>query len=158
MTTDQNTNLGERIETEAIHGFFGLTYASYLVLPRVLLQSMPDEWQTAFVRLVEQLHDAFSHVKQAEIYDVIPGREVEASSLTEAERQITGVTVVEPDEDEDGEYVDLDAEARYYDKDGDEIENWTRVIVPVAEPLPPYNRGRAKISLHVADSTDAAGI
>lgn len=157
MTTDRDTNLGETIETEAIHGFFGLTYASYLVLPRVLLQSMPDEWQTAFVRLVEQLHDAFSHVKQAEVYNVTPGREVEASSLTEAERQITGVTVVEPDEDEDGEYVDPDAETRYYDKDGDEIHYDTRIIVPVAEPLPPYNRGRTKIQPRMGDAIDEAG-
>ena len=40
---------------EAIHEFFGLTYASYLVLPRSVLQSMPDEWQQKFVSLLNQI-------------------------------------------------------------------------------------------------------
>jgi hypothetical protein len=47
-------------ETEPIHGYFGLSYASYLVLPRVMLQSMPEEWQRGFVRMLEELGDAVS--------------------------------------------------------------------------------------------------
>lgn len=42
------------VEHEAIHGYFDLTYASWLVLPRTLLQSMPDEWQAAFVALLRE--------------------------------------------------------------------------------------------------------
>jgi hypothetical protein len=147
--------MNDQTETEpdAVHGFFGLTYASYLVLPRVLLQSMPDEWQSRFVKLVEEYDDAFRHIEQAPVYDVIPGREVEAMSLTEMERRITGVTIVEPDEDEDGDYVDPDAVTKYYDKDGDEINEYTRVIVPIADPLPPYNRGRTIIPPRLAETT-----
>lgn len=132
-------------EHEAIHHFFGLSYCSHLVLPRVLLQSMPDEWQAQFVAVMREYDAAVHGIEQPEIYDVIPGREVEAGCLTEAERRATGVTVVQPDEDEDGEYVDPDAETKYYDKDSNEIEDWTRVVVPVADPLPPYNRGRTII-------------
>ena len=40
---------------EAIHGWFSLSYANYLVFPRSVLQSMPDEWQERFVALLEQV-------------------------------------------------------------------------------------------------------
>ncbi len=39
---------------EPVHGWFGLTYANYLVLPRTVLQSMPPEWQEKFVKLLEE--------------------------------------------------------------------------------------------------------
>ncbi len=42
-------------QREDIHGYFGSTYASYLVLPRSVLQSMPDDWQADFVGLVREL-------------------------------------------------------------------------------------------------------
>ena len=38
-----------------IHIFFGLSYAKYLVLPRSILQSMSEEWQRDFVKLLDQL-------------------------------------------------------------------------------------------------------
>jgi len=38
-----------------IHGWFGLSYCSYLVLPRSVLQSMPEEWQHKFVSLLEEI-------------------------------------------------------------------------------------------------------
>lgn len=133
---------------DAIHHFFGLSSCSHLVLPRVLLQSMPDAWQARFVQMMNEYDDAFRGIKQAEIYEVVPGRAVEASSLTEAERRITGVTLVEPDEDEDGEYIEPDAATMYYDKDGEEIEGYTRIVVPTADPLPPYNRGRTRLPIN----------
>lgn len=37
-----------------IHDWFGLSYSSYLVMPRTMLQSMPDEWQEKFVEMIEQ--------------------------------------------------------------------------------------------------------
>ena len=45
--------------SDAIHQAFGLSYANYLVIPRTVLQSMPDEWQEAFVALLEQTHVMF---------------------------------------------------------------------------------------------------
>lgn len=40
-----------------IHTHFGLSYAQYLVLPRSVLQSMPEEWQHKFVSLLEELDE-----------------------------------------------------------------------------------------------------
>lgn len=49
-------------EIEAVHGWFGLTYANYLCLPRAVLQSMPDEWQERFVGCLGELDAAFGHL------------------------------------------------------------------------------------------------
>lgn len=57
-------------EHEAIDLWFSLSYANYLVLPRSLLQSMPDEWQERFVTCLEQLNLAFHDTEQAPAYDV----------------------------------------------------------------------------------------
>ena len=42
-------------ESEPVHMFFGLTYASYQVLPRSILQSAPLWWQRRFVKLMEEM-------------------------------------------------------------------------------------------------------
>ena len=44
--------------SEPTQEMFGLTYASYLVLPRVILQSMPLDWQKDFAALIEKLETA----------------------------------------------------------------------------------------------------
>ena len=43
------------VEQEHIHEYFNLTYANYLVLPRSVLQSMPEDWQEKFVYLLERI-------------------------------------------------------------------------------------------------------
>jgi hypothetical protein len=48
--------------SEDIHGWFELSYSSYLVLQRSLMQTMPPEWQHAFVELLEELREAFPSV------------------------------------------------------------------------------------------------
>src|SRR4051794_4608793 len=45
-----------------IHTWFGLTYANYLVVPRSVLQSMPEEWQHRFTALLAEMEDNFSHL------------------------------------------------------------------------------------------------
>lgn len=45
-----------------IHGYFGLTYANYLVLQRSLLQSMPVEWQERFTACLNEIDTAISNV------------------------------------------------------------------------------------------------
>ena len=40
-----------------IHHFFGLTYSSYLVLTRSVLEAMPKDWQDKFLLLLEELED-----------------------------------------------------------------------------------------------------
>lgn len=42
-----------------VHGWFGLSYSSYLVLSRTLMQEMSPEWQHAMVNLLERAHEEF---------------------------------------------------------------------------------------------------
>lgn len=37
--------------------WFSLSYASWLVLPRIALQSMPEEWQNRFFGMVAELNE-----------------------------------------------------------------------------------------------------
>ena len=39
--------------------WFGLSYASWLTIPRVLLHAMPDEWQGEMAKLLNEYEDAF---------------------------------------------------------------------------------------------------
>jgi hypothetical protein len=57
-------DLGMATETyctdpEPIHGWFSLSYASWLVLPRVVLQAMPVAWQRKLVGLLRELDETF---------------------------------------------------------------------------------------------------
>lgn len=44
---------------EPVHMMFGLSYASWLILPRVVLEAMPTNWQKKLVDLVRELDDAY---------------------------------------------------------------------------------------------------
>lgn len=45
---------------EPIHSYFGLSYASYLVIPRSVLQTMPTNWQKKFCELLNQIPEVIS--------------------------------------------------------------------------------------------------
>ena len=47
------------VKQDAVNGWFGLSYANYLTVPRVLLEEMPDEWQNRFVALMDEMRQAF---------------------------------------------------------------------------------------------------
>jgi len=40
-----------------INAWFQLTYSSYLILPRLVLESMPKEWQQKLVDLLEEVQE-----------------------------------------------------------------------------------------------------
>lgn len=42
-----------------VHAWFELSYSSYLVLPRTLMQEMPAAWQHAMVGLLERMREEF---------------------------------------------------------------------------------------------------
>lgn len=44
---------------DALSCWFNLSYASWLTLPRVLMEAMPDEWQGRMAALLEEYEDAF---------------------------------------------------------------------------------------------------
>jgi len=56
---------------EIVHEWFGLTYSSYMVLPRTMLQSMPDNWQEKFIKLVDEMDDKLGHHNQVYSYTVL---------------------------------------------------------------------------------------
>lgn len=148
-----------------IHQHFGLSYANYLVLPRTLLQSMPSGWQAGFVRHLNQLAAAFQHVPQAEAYEVTAGTEHLAHELTDAQRKLTGYGVdwyggETPPPGINGEELDAwqaeheTDEPVYYDRNFDEIHSDSRVLVPTADPVPHYDRGRTYIEPDVTSWED----
>ncbi|MDR3560522.1 MAG: hypothetical protein P4N59_03635 [Negativicutes bacterium] len=54
----------------AVHGWFGLTYASYLVIPRSLLQGMPEDWQEKFVALLDECGEVYDQSQIKDQYTV----------------------------------------------------------------------------------------
>lgn len=45
--------------SEEIHGWFELTYAQYLTIPRSVMEAMPDKWQKRMVACLNELGDTF---------------------------------------------------------------------------------------------------
>ena len=39
--------------------FFGLSYSSFLTVPRSILEAMPHEWQVKFVALLDEMDETF---------------------------------------------------------------------------------------------------
>lgn len=46
---------------EPVHSWFSLSYCSYAVLQRAILQRMPIEWQQRFVVLMNELENTLDH-------------------------------------------------------------------------------------------------
>lgn len=136
---------GREVERDAIHKHFGLSYANYLVLPRTLLQSMPDEWQTQFVALLNVIEDAFAHVPQADVYDVTAGKEDLLRDMTESELYQAGVEVYGDDDLGHGP----DTVYRRI-SDGEELSGDSYGFRPGKDPVPHYNRGRARVEPRLA--------
>ena len=55
---------------EPIHTWFGLTYSSYFVLPRSVLQSAERAWQERFIALMEELRETHGHHVEDDNYTV----------------------------------------------------------------------------------------
>lgn len=45
-----------------LHEWFGLSRASFLVAPRVLLQEMPDDWQLRLAALMHRYDDEYPYM------------------------------------------------------------------------------------------------
>src|SRR6266568_1639700 len=122
-------------DDEAIHQYFGLTYANYLVIQRALLQSMPGSWQARFVALLDEFNAAFAHIDRGEAFDVVHGQDRYLSELTPEEAKRIGYRI------EIGE-----GETRYYDRNSNEVAGGViDGIVPSPDPVPHYNRGRTVV-------------
>jgi hypothetical protein len=135
-----------------IHTWFGLSYANYLVLPRTLLQSMPVWWQHQLTALLDDLEAAFSHVPQAPAYQVTAAEEREVSDLTPAELQAAGISINEPARNT-ADPADWPLPTWHDTRAARELQPWERVLLPVTDPVPDYNRGRTRSEPQAADDT-----
>jgi len=53
---------------ELLSLWFGLSYASWLTMPRVMMQAMPDKWQGKMAKLLEEYDAAFPNQGDLELY------------------------------------------------------------------------------------------
>lgn len=119
---------------EAIHEYFGLTYANYLVRPRTLLQSMPGEWQQRFVQLLNELETAFEHEPQAQRYHVQAEQWESPNVMDRGTLERLGSTL----SDDGTEAIDPDGDAH--------DASLPCLFVPEPDPVPYYDRGRARLT------------
>lgn len=138
-------------DNEAIHGFFGLSYSNYLVLPRTLLQSMPGDWQVGFVGLLHELNAAFRAVEVPDAYKVEPAVEREVGDLSDDELRRAAITRTDNPDYNDEDLASNEQPYFYYAADGQALGSYETVLVPTAnDPVPHYNRGRTRIQPDLA--------
>jgi hypothetical protein len=53
------TNDELHTKSSGMQDWFGLSYASWMTIPRVLMEAMPVEWQDKMAKLLEEYEDAF---------------------------------------------------------------------------------------------------
>jgi hypothetical protein len=123
-----------------IHEWFSLSYCNYQVLHRTLMQSMPIEWQERMAACLTELQAAFEHVDQPQGFKVEAATEHIVWEMTESQMYAAGVLVEGDGPDGPG------PETRYHSAhDGREVDPHERVMLPVADPVPHYDRGRTYI-------------
>lgn len=59
LIDDTNEKHEAQSGTSRLWGWFGLSYAAWCVLPRVLMCAMPDDWQKRMAILLEEYSDAY---------------------------------------------------------------------------------------------------
>lgn len=128
-----------REDPEPIHLWFNLTYANYLVLPRSVLQSMPQPWQARFCTLLDELHELFGGLDWPS-YDV--------RALAREQEFITPYVDC-PECGEVGGDADCPTcggETEIEDPEGPRYETPEEVGFR-DDPIPHYNRGRTRLEL-----------
>lgn len=62
MTIDSVAGATAPIELKRnIHDWFELTYGQFLVVPRVIMSAMPEDWQERMVELLDQMDESFDY-------------------------------------------------------------------------------------------------
>lgn len=150
MTTDNHTTDGP------IHTWFSLSYTNYVVINRTFLQSMPIEFQERMVACLTELQAAFEHVPQAEVFDVQAATEHIVNEMTGEQLEEAGIVAdwfrgetppegLDAEDLAEWEEAHEDPEGPAYSRDGEELDGHERVLLPAADPVPHYNRGRTYI-------------
>lgn len=130
---------------EAIHLWFNLTYANYLVAPRSVLQSMPDEWQKRFVLCLNEMQKAFGHLEWPDYEVKTLARAPEHKTIYDKCDECDGTGLARDGNAETG------AECEWCKGLGEvEDSESPRYETPEEvgyrdDPIPHYNRGRTKL-------------
>lgn len=153
----------------AIHTWFDLTYARYLVLDPASHARLGEDWHQQIGEMLEQVTRAFAHQRQAERYLALPGKQWEYGDLTpELMRELDVSTNMEdlhencdcgPEPEGDAELDDASwqrhidwqdrrydherEDLRWYDARGDEYQRWMRLTVPTEALASAYARAEA---------------
>jgi hypothetical protein len=103
------------------------TPADYVVLPKSLIDAMPQPWQNAVLQVLQEFHHAFAHLDWPE-YRVVPSRREKLVNLDEEQLAEVGYLVE----------IDVDGELVYRERTGRRIDNpeETEVLVSVLDPIP----------------------
>jgi hypothetical protein len=124
--------------------WFGLSYSNYLVLQRSILQSMPQDWQHKFVRLLEEIDDRMgeemSNLMPSNFCVRVLARETDLvhPDCERCEGECTQVI--------DGDRIDCpDCNGSGKDYEGEMSYETPDVVGFVEDPIPHYNRGRTVI-------------
>ncbi|MCD0160084.1 hypothetical protein IHN63_02060 [Deinococcus sp. 6YEL10] len=117
-----------------VHEHFELSYASYKVLPRTVLQSMPVWWQRAFVDLMDLLDEAGTDLPATDYF-------VQAGDWKSPD-------AMAPDRLRRLGYRWGPGKTVLYAADGHDLDpSRTCAFDPRPDPLPHYQRGRTRVPL-----------
>ncbi|WP_371591203.1 hypothetical protein [Streptomyces sp. NBC_00470] len=151
-----------------VHQYFSATNSNYVVRHRTLMQSMTLEWQERMVTCLQELDNAYTHLTMPKAFKVTAATEHTVGDLTDTQLPAAGVTVdwyagETPPEDLDltelGEWQAEHARATpvYYRTDElreiREIDEHTKVLLPLPDPVPAYDQGRTYLPPHIDDAS-----
>lgn len=126
-----------------IHTWFSLTYANYLVVPRSVLQSMPEDWQHRFTGLLGETSEAFGHLDWP-AYDVRALKREPDCITPYVECDTCGGTGHGTDGDEEVDCPMCEGGGEVEDSEGPRHETPEEVGV-IDDPIPHYERGRTML-------------
>lgn len=127
-----------------IHTWFSLTYANYLVLPRSVLQSMPEEWQHRFTAIVDEAQAAFAHLDWPAYTVRALKREREFITPYQDCEECDGEGTV-PDGAEFTECATCGGGGEIEESEGQRYETDDEAGYR-NDPIPHYNRGRTRLT------------
>lgn len=143
MTSERGDLATREPQPLDVHTWFSLTYANYLVVPRSVLQSMPEDWQHRFTALLGEMSTAFGQLDWP-AYDVRVLKREREEITPYIECDQCGGTGTGTDGDEEVDCPMCEGEGETEDPEGPRYETPEEVGFR-DDPIPHYNRGRTKL-------------
>lgn len=138
-----------------IHDYFGLSYANYLVFNRTVLQSMPDQWQQDFVQMLAELNKEAGYAMALHPSIMVRILKREPERLYDEWDTCESCKGTGEDDSEfgvDGVCSECEGAGKV-EVESDRFEEPEEVGY-MTDPIPHYQRGRARIPLASDDYED----